>query len=620
VNFLTLDFETFFSDTYTLKKMTTEAYIRDDQFEAHMVAYDYTVGAHNYSGYHNQETLSHFFSQVDWANTACLCHHAQFDGLILSHHYGVKSAAWLDTMSMARFVFGGTMSASLGSLAKHFGLPEKNVPYDLFKNRRWENIPDEIRQEMGAGAMHDVALTRAIFDKLRPLVPDDELFMIDQTIRMFTEPALVGDVDYLAQYQHDEWSRKNELLLELGVSAADLQSADKFCAILEEEGIEVEYKAGKNGEIPALAKTDEFMKGLLEHDNPIVADLAQARLDVKSTIDETRAGRLVGMARRGPLCVYLTHAGADTKRDSGGDKLNWQNFPRVRLRDDGTEEPQLKAGICAPPGYLIADPDLSQIECRLLNAVAGQDDVLQMFRDKVDIYSVLASKFYGFEITKADKPRRGVGKQLELSCGYGAGTETIIATAKRGTYGPPVELSFEEGLRARDTYRTTHQAICAPNTGYWAQANKMIAALAGTDKPIEWGPLVVETGVLRLPDGLNLLYPDLQFEDGAGFNGSKGWRYRKRKGRAKLYGGKLVQNIMEGLARAVVFAAAVRIKRAAPQLKLCNREHDKLVFLVPADQYAEQTNRWLLEQMCVPPSWLPHVPLAAEGELSERYG
>ncbi len=618
MRFFALDFETFFDNDYTLKKMSTEEYIRDPRFEALLLG----VREFNTNGEGNyfwapQEQIPAIFRHLETlGDVAVLCHHAQFDGLIMSHHYGYWPKMWLDTMSMSRFALGVNVSASLANLARHFGLPDKSVPYDLFKGRRWINIDEPLRQQLGAGAIQDTLLNVEVFNRLAPMLPAEEFAIIDSTVRMFTEPMLVGDTEYLEKYQHDEWSRKNETLLELGVSASDLQSADKFCDILEANGVEIEYKAGKNGEIPAIAKTDEFMKGLIDHENPIVADIAQCRLDIKSTIGETRAGRLAGMARRGPMCVYLSYSGAHTKRDSGGDGCNWQNFPRQRFNEDGTKRPHLKHGIVAPKGWLLADPDSSQIECRMVNAVAGQEDVIDRFRRKEDPYTPIASEFYGVEVTKADKERRQLGKGVELSSGYGIGPPTLKAKLAAGISGsPPIRVSEEDAARCVSIYRRTHQNVVA----YWATANRMIAALAGTDKPVEWGPLLVETGRLRLPNGGYLFYPDLQFEDGAGYNGSKGWRYKTKRGRRKLYGGALTENICQALARIVTFTAQVRIQKQAPHLKLVNREHDKLVFLVPDDQHAQATLAWMIEQMCVPPPWLPNIPLAAEGELSERY-
>ena len=246
--------------------------------------------------------------------------------------------------------------------------------------------------------------------------PLEELQVIDMTVRMFTEPKLLGDIDVFAKVWSFEQERKAQLLEDLGVASSDLQSADKFAALLQAEGIAPERKAGKNGEIYAFAKTDQFMVDLLENDDERIRTLAEARLGLKSTLDQTRAERLGFMATRGPMPVYLQYCGAHTTRWSGGDKLNWQNLKRGSA---------LRKGCRAPAGHRIVKADKSQIECRILNYVAGQWDVIEKFAAGVDPYVGIASQFYGRAITKADPAERGVGKQLELSC---LGPDTLVLT------------------------------------------------------------------------------------------------------------------------------------------------------------------------------------------------
>src|SRR5689334_7138186 len=128
---ITLDFESYYSDDYTLSKMSTESYIRDPRFEAHGCAVRW--GDASGTEWWPREDLPALFKHKDeWAKAAILCHHAQFDGLILAHHYGVKPKAWLDTLSMARLLIGNHLSVGLDALGKHFGLAAKTVPYNLF--------------------------------------------------------------------------------------------------------------------------------------------------------------------------------------------------------------------------------------------------------------------------------------------------------------------------------------------------------------------------------------------------------------------------------------------------------------------------------------------------------
>lgn len=163
MNIITLDAETFFSDDFTLSKMSTEAYIRDQRFECHGWAARFpSVGKATWWTDAEFRTMAR---DIDWANTAILAHHAQFDGLILSHHYGIKPKFWFDTLSMARLLLGNHLSVGLESLSKHFNLAAKNVPYNLFKGKHWNELSSAVQQQVGDGACHDVELTWCLFCK-----------------------------------------------------------------------------------------------------------------------------------------------------------------------------------------------------------------------------------------------------------------------------------------------------------------------------------------------------------------------------------------------------------------------------------------------------------------------
>ena len=466
MNILTLDFETFFSDDYTLKKMTTEAYVRDPRFEALGVGIRWADwrGARWYA----EDGIAQALGEVDWSNTAVLAHHAHFDGLILSHHYSIKPKMWLDTLSMARLMIGNHLSVSLANLAEHFHLDAKNVPYDKFKGKRWAEIDPALRAELGAGCLHDVVLTWDIFNRLarsnETPFPQEEYEIISMTVKMFTEPQLIGDPEMFGKVWVFENERKKALLValanELQVDVATLPkllgSNEAFIRLLEAEGVEVEYKPGKNGPIPAFAKTDDFMVDLLEHDDERIRTLAEARLGLKSTLDQTRAERLGFMASRGPMPVYLSYCAAHTTRWGGGDKVNWQNLKR------GSD---LRKGARAPAGHKIVKADKSQIECRILEMVAGETEGIEEFRRGGDPYVGLASRFYGFAVTRENKEERQFGKVMRLQCGFGAGGDSIVRAAARATI--PVHITPSQGLEARDLYRSEKPGVVA----YWKTAS-----------------------------------------------------------------------------------------------------------------------------------------------------
>jgi DNA polymerase len=618
---MVLDFETFFSDDYTLKKMTTEAYVRDPRFEA--------LGC----GLHLVETGRSTFLEgpeveiglkcIDWSDTAVLAHHAQFDGLILSHHYGIKPRFWYDTLSMARLALGVHLSVSLGNLAQHFGLEGKSVPYNEFRGKRFADLDRDLLGRLGAGCLHDCALTLDIFKRLSQSnenpFPQDEYQVIDTTIRMFTEPVLEADIDLLGEIWIEEEKRRVGLLSELGATAKEIGSNETFIALLEAEGVEIEYKAGKNGPIPAFAKTDPFMEELLEDVNPRVQALAAARLGIKSTIDQTRAERFGWMASRGRSPVYLRYCGAHTTRWSGGDGVNWQN-----LRRGG----KLRAAIKAPPGAVLVVVDSSQIECRILNEFAGQDDVVERFRQwdatgdsSYDPYIVNATAIYGRPITRADKAERGTGKQIELSCGFGAGDATIQKTARLGTYGPPVIIDLETARDWKLFYRRGHQRVEL----LWQQAEVALSRMLNFVN-FDWGPLQVRcdeaTGRRRisLPGCAELIYDSLEWHNPTADDPAwlePGWRVKTRRGfPTKMYGAKLVENVVQYMARMVISQAANRIVKYG--IKIATTTHDELVGVVPLDS-GQQAYEVMVTEMCRPPVWMPNLPLAAEGGVSERY-
>jgi DNA polymerase len=608
MDIIALDAETFFSADYTLSKMTTEAYVRDPRFECFGFGVRWAHGGYSWIDGANKDWLR---GAVDWSNTAVLAHHAHFDGLILAHHFGIKPAFWFDTLSMARLVLGNHVRVGLDKLAHHFKLAPKTVPYDLMRGRHWSDLDAAAQRLVIDGCIHDLELTWAIFEKLMGGFPREELAIIDSTVRMFTEPKLVGDTVLFDKIRDDEALRKNEKLYALDVGEKDLMSADKFGKLLEAEGVDIVYKEGKAGPIPAFAKTDQFMKDLLEHDNERVADLALARTEVRSTLDETRAGRLAAMSRRGPLCVYLSYCAAHTRRWGGGDSINAQN---LRRRSD------LRRGLRAPDGYLFASVDQSQGECRLVNWFAGQEDVLQRFRDGVDPYIGIASEFYRQPIRKPEKgdpdfvemeTKRGTGKQLELSCGFGAGDETIVRTAARGTYGPPVYLTLEEGARAKHLYRDTHPKVEV----LWKTAGHVISKLkAGV--AFEWGPgdlLHGEKGRLYHPNGVWLDYTQLQWR-----SDEREWRLRTRDGWVKMYGAKLVENVIQWLSRIVTSQALLRVKEAG--YPIVGMAHDDLWVLIPDDKQPDRHGRFLVACMAVEPAWAPGLPLGAECKIGASYG
>lgn len=172
---LCLDYESYFDPAlrteefphgYSLKSsgVSTEHYVRTEIFKAHMVGYWAPGDMARPADCLPDMLLTNEAFRERVRSSAVLCHHAHFDGLILEHHYGLRPAFWLDTLSMARLVLPRLKSHSLAALAEHFGLPQKNVPYNLFRGLR--DLPSEVYAQVAEGCRHDVWLTVQIFNRL----------------------------------------------------------------------------------------------------------------------------------------------------------------------------------------------------------------------------------------------------------------------------------------------------------------------------------------------------------------------------------------------------------------------------------------------------------------------
>ena len=586
---ITLDWETYFDSDYTLRKLTTEGYIRDPRFEALCVGFKYDQ---------KEALTSNVFPTI--RDAAVVCHHAHFDGLILSNHYGMRPRFWFDTLSMARLAFPHDKSHSLGALADKFEIGHKTVPYEEFKGKRRADMSDELYELLCAGCRQDVELTYKIFKKLLPLVPKEELKIIDMTVRMFTEPVLSLDRPRAQEYANKLIKQQDELLSSLGVTKQDLGSADKFAALLDSYGIEPPTKKSpRTGKTAyAFAKTDQGFLELVNHEEEHVRLLAEARLSTKSTIGETRAGRLLSMSERGNLCVYLKYFGAHTGRWSGGDKLNFQNFPR------GGE---LRKSLLAPEGFVLCVADLSQIECRMLNYLANEKWVLDAFREGRDLYCEMASAFYGRTITKADKKERFLGKTLVLGAGYGVGWRKLQGLLKLNG----ITLTDAEAEHAINTYRGKHTNVVK----LWKHADWILSKMYSGETGYlgEWGPMRIQEKVIVLPNGVSLDYNDLATQIGE--RGQSEFVLKHPKGTTKIYGGKLVENVVQALSRVVMSQAMLKIGSLYKVVLTC---HDELVYLVPEEE-AEIGLEIGLNLMRTPPDWCKNLPLDAEGGYAREY-
>jgi DNA polymerase I-like protein with 3'-5' exonuclease and polymerase domains len=605
MNLISLDFETYYDRDFSLSKMTTEEYIRDDRFEVIGVGVKVDDGETQwFSG--SFTAIYRFLKKYDWDNAFLLAHNCMFDAAILSWHFNIKPKILLDTLAMLRAIDGTEVGNSLAKAAERYGLGKKGVEVLAAIGKRRADFSEKDLLQYGEYCKNDVNLTYDLFRIISQNFGKQEIKLIDLTLRMFTEPTLRLDLPILEQHLVDVQQKKEALIAEANADREVLMSNQKFAERLIEYGVapptKISPTTGKQA--LALAKSDEGFKALAEHWDERVQALVAARLGTKSTLEETRTQRFISIAKRGSLPVPLRYYAAHTGRWGGDDKLNLQNIPR---------KSPLKSAIVVPDGYVLIDADSSQIEARIVAWLAGQDDLVSAFEKGEDVYKIMAAKIYGKPIAEITDQERFVGKTTILGAGYGMGWVKFQLQLKN--FG--VALSAEMCQHILKVYRSEFSRIPM----FWEEGHKTLEALAGeTLKTTAFGKQPQAVSVLPgigydLPSGLPLKYMNLRASE-IDDRGRAQYIYSTRKGDVRIYGGKVVENLCQALARCVIGEQMLRV---AKKYKVVLTVHDAVACVVKEEE-RDEAIRYVNECMRWRPTWAQTLPLACEIGAGRSYG
>lgn len=611
-----VDVETYYSNEYSLRKMTPVEYILDPRFEC--IGWAVAEG-NNPATWMSPEEFQNYLRQLD-DDAAVVSHNALFDMPVLFWRMGYLPKLMIDTLGMARAWLGHELkSLSLANVALHLGIGAKGDAVHKVIGMSARDIQASgLWEDYTAYALNDVELCRSIYLKLmKDGFPKQELIVMDTVLRCAVQPKFHLDVTTLAEHLHLTQQGKQDLLMRCGLATRDdLMSNDKFAEALRRLGVEPPMKTslvtGKAAY--AFAKTDPAFIELEEHPDADVQALVAARLGLKSTLEETRTQRLINIANTyishdtAPMMpIPLRYSGAHTHRLSGDWKINMQNLPRGG---------KLREALVAPSGSVVLAADASQIEARLVAWFCGEDDLVQQFANGEDIYSSFASKVFGYPVNKKDHPaERFIGKTAILGLGYGLGWEKFMKTVKlqsKAQTGQLIDMSQEEAQRVVGLYRETYSNIAL----MWRRLNAIVPEMTKPDCRVTLGPITFEHERVRLPSGLRLHYAKLQ-------NTADGWQFTYGGKPKRLYGGKMLENIIQALARICVMDAALRVRKRfallGDDLDLAMQVHDELVYVVPR-VLADPCKQIVLEEMGRRPSWASSLPLAAEADVGSNYG
>jgi hypothetical protein len=611
---IVIDYETFYSKDYSLRKMTPVEYVLDPRFECIGAAVKRGLDAP--SVWIDGPDLQEFFDDLDPNVTCLVSHNALFDMCITAWVYDFVPRLMVDTLGLARATLAHKLkSLSLASVAAELGAGIKGGTVHKVIGMSGAAIKASgLYQEYTEYAKNDADLCAIIYRELviNQRFPASELVVMDTVLRCAIQPQFRLDQSKLALHLNTVRSEKQALMDRIGFTKEELLSNDKFAIALSSLGVTPPRKTSlaTGKETWAFARTDPEFIALDEHPNPDVQALVAARLGIKSTLEETRTERFLSIANltwpgneQRLMPMPLRYSGAHTHRLSGDWNLNVQNMPRGGA---------LRAALVAPAEHKVVAADASQIEARIVAWLSGAKELVQAFRDGEDVYSSFASKVFQKPINKKDHPdERFIGKTAILGLGYGMGWAKFQKTIELQS-GGRIKLTDKEAADIVSTYRSAYPAI--PHM--WTKLNSMIEVLvSGVSNGNTIHPLEFSHQQILLPSGLSLRYHDIEYNA----DGQAVFTYQ---GKPKyLWGGKLLENITQALARIIVMDAAIRLRKlfASDGIQLALQVHDELVYVVPTTK-ADTVLELALEFMRTPPLWATSLPLDAEGSYGQTYG
>lgn len=566
-----------------------------------------------------------------------VAHNVPFERSILREKLGLDTpwSRWLDTAALARHA---GLPAKLEKMAEALKLPEQK---DMAGNRvmlklaaprkgSFEETPDG--EEPGPRFWTE------------DLKPEDFALMYaycQQDVRVMR--AALALLPAMSPFERALWLA-TEAANERGVRI-DLASIPLARAFAEGHAarLEARYRAITGEKMKANTAEKAAALGLTDFRKPTIRD-ALRRDDLVPTVREaleirregskSSVAKLKAMANRtspdGRLRGALTYCGAIRTGRFSSSGVQLQNIPRGYGEQTGLAFEALHRGVLDVVfpdeigtvaemlrGFLVGPfivGDFAQIEARVLAWLAGQTDLLDLFRAKADPYKVMASKIYAAPVSTIDKDQRFMGKQVILGCGYGMGAPKFKRMLDE-TYDMVIDDAFAASVVG--TYRDTHPKIVR----LWETLQAGMFAAIQNRKSIKVGPVIMgmdgTAAFVQLPSGRKLYYPQarLGMREGGGRE-IQFWGARREKGGGGwgivgTYGGKLAENITQALARDVMAVAMIRLGLSG--IPVLFTVHDEVVVDAGVDI---SRFREILTRV---PGWAPGLPIEADVFTTTRY-
>ena len=492
------------------------------------------------------------------------------------------------------------------------------------KNGDWVDTPEQ-RDRLVQYCKIDVDTEYSIA-QLTPEIPPDEQRLWELTER-------INDVGIFADIKTTTLAKS---LMEQYAAEVDRECRELTGASGRQVKAVKEALVGMGLSLDSLNKksVSDAMKGELD---PVARRVLELRQE-SSKASTAKLGRILDMAGHdGRIRGNLIWHGTSTGRFAGRG-VQVQNLPRPVIEDTDTiieciqqgdleymkmmysspaeaVSSALRSLLMSWNGYL-SWADFSAIECRMLSYLAGDKKTLDMFRNKIDPYKIMAAKIYHVPVLSVTKDQRGLGKVSVLSCGYQIGGKGFKAACE----GYNIEIKESEAKRIVEIYRANNPEIVE----MWADMESMCCdAVMNPGRVFKshgMGAKVMDSFLrIRLISGRKLYFykpymkekktPWGDMKDVIHYTGT----YLNRPSTETLYGGSITAMVTQATARDIMTQAMTRLDQAGMNIILS--VHDEVV----CEDFPARTEE-IIKIMETTPAWAEGLPLKVEALERIRYG
>ena len=632
-------------ETYSETPITHGTHKYAENAEVLLVAYAFDDEPVTVLDLTERGSLDNVQMMVDTVDTVVI-HNSAFDRTVL-RHCGVHIPVDKIEDTMVRALAHG-LPGSLGVLCDVLGVPQDKAKdkagkklIHLFTKPRPKNVKlrratRDTHPEEWAAFIEYARLDVDAMRSVHGLLPhwnrhgsERALWLLDQKIN---DRGIAIDVELanaaLRAFQRSSRSLAERTRVLTNGAVGSLTQRGKFLEHLEQV-LAFSTPDLKKGTVSALLQGDL---------TPEVRELLEIRQQASATSPAKYKVLLKATSADGRLRGTLQFCGASRTGRWGGRLFQPQNLPRPTMKQDQIDagikamkldvedllydnvaelcSSAVRGALIASPGHKLVVSDLSNIEGRVLAWLAGEDWKIEAFADfdagnGHDLYKLAYAKSFNKKPEDVTKDERQIGKVQELALGYQGSVGAFSSMA--ALYG--VFLPEDEVKRIVEAWRKAHSAV----VDLWYDLERAVkAAIREPGKR----HVVRDLGIgyknnwlrIKLPSGRYLCYPNAGLAEGTivyeGVN-----QYTKKWETIETYGGKLVENVVQAVARDVLASGMFRAEAAG--YAVCLHVHDELITETPdTDEYSVDE---LSRIMSTNPGWSMGLPLAAAGFETHRY-